>query len=373
MKLKKCFFIHMEQHNNPYHGNYRKTLAQYQALQEIFTVKLIYQGVSFSNKWLRLLNGSVIVPLWLGRQLWINPGSVVYYRYYPQYFMLHWILYFLRKRALLFVEINTKNREEFKLTNKILYFLNFLGEKIAYKAAAAVLPVTPELGDYVRSIEPHCRTRALGNGYDPLASDLTAAEISLDAELVESVRRGKGKTKFIFIFSEGHVWQGLDKIINIINELEKSCLYIVGRKDRLGQMGIAAEQLPGDKFFLLGTRNFGELKYLYNNVDFAFGSFAWERVKMKEAVPLKVREYLYFGLPVIIGYNDPQLKGALFIHNYQDMEKLRGFLAQPFDRESIRNYTKKYLSWRTILTEMFTTEPTLMSVGPGTKDARQGM
>lgn len=348
-KPRKCFFIHIEQNNSPYHGNYRKTLAQYQALQQIFDVEPIFQGLTSNNKWVRLLNGNLIVPLWLAWGVWQNPDSVVYYRYYPQYIVLHWVLYFLRKKTLLFVEINTKNRDELKITNRFLYYLNFFSEKTAYKAARTVLPVTPELGDYVHSIEPRCHTQALGNGYDPIPADLSDAALPLDAELIKSVRQGEGKAKFIFVYSEGHIWQGLDKVVEIIKGLDNACLYVVGRKDRLGQMGIFPEKLPPGKFFFLGNRNSNELKYLYKNCDFAFGSFAWERLNMQEAVPLKVREYLYYGLPVIIGYNDPQLTGAPFVHKYRDEIRLRTFLSQSFDRESIQDYSKTYLSWKTIL------------------------
>ena len=48
---------------------------------------------------------------------------------------------------------------------------------------------------------------------------------------------------------------------------------------------------------------------MYQKMDIAIGTLALYRKKMKQASPLKVREYLAFGLPTIIGYDDADLRG----------------------------------------------------------------
>ena len=42
--------------------------------------------------------------------------------------------------------------------------------------------------------------------------------------------------------------------------------------------------------------------------DLALGTLALHRKRMTQAAPLKVREYLAYGLPVVIAYDDPDLR-----------------------------------------------------------------
>jgi hypothetical protein len=355
-KKRKCLFIHIEQNNSTFHGNYRKTLAQYTALKSLFSVESSFRGLKSGNKLLRALNGNLIVPFLIAKRLLFNRRCIIYYRYYPQYIILNLILFLLRNDNYIFVEINTKNKDEFKIINKLLYFLNQLSEKMVYKSACTVLPVTPELGDYVHSIEPKCHIKVLGNGYDAPIAELDNINFKLESDLTELIKKETGKRKFIFVYSEGHVWQGLDKVIEVINHLEDSCLFIVGKNDRLDNMGISPELINSDNIHFLGTRDLTELRFLYDHCDFAFGTFALERKNMKEAVPLKVREYLYFGIPVIIGYHDFQVEGLDFVHRYHDLDSLRDFVSRPFDRQCIKDYAREKLSWRTIFKDIFLSE-----------------
>jgi glycosyltransferase involved in cell wall biosynthesis len=350
MREKKCIFIHKENLDKN-SGTNRKALAQFQALQSLFPSKLL--TVNHKKGRLRFIDNILLYQLNTICYLLQENNCLIYYRYYQSNLLLNWFFYFLRKRNHLYVEVNSKINNELKITNKLLYLINKLSEKIVYKAAHAVLPVTPELADYVHSIEPSCRTRVLGNGYDYLEVNTVP---SINPDLREFINLGKHKTKFIFVFSEGQIWQGLDKIIDIINLSDNFCLYIVGRIDRLQNMGLSTSSLAPDKFFILGLRDAQELKFLYENCDFAFGSFAWERLNMTEAVPLKVREYLYFGLPVIIGYVETQITGVDFLHKYRDIDSLRHFISKSFDRERIKNYARTNLSWRSIFAEVFKQE-----------------
>jgi hypothetical protein len=53
---------------------------------------------------------------------------------------------------------------------------------------------------------------------------------------------------------------------------------------------------------------------LFKNADVAIGSLGLHVLSMDEACPLKVREYLAYGIPVIIGYRDTDFpNGAPFL------------------------------------------------------------
>ena len=60
---------------------------------------------------------------------------------------------------------------------------------------------------------------------------------------------------------------------------------------------------------------------LYKKMDIAIGTLALHRKKMEEASPLKVREYVAYGLPVIIGYIDIDLNNEEFILNIGNYEE----------------------------------------------------
>jgi hypothetical protein len=72
------------------------------------------------------------------------------------------------------------------------------------------------------------------------------------------------------------------------------------------------------------------------SADAAFGGLALHRIGITQASPLKVREYLLHGVPVVIGYEDPDLRGepwyVLKLPNSQDnvdssVEDIRRFVA----------------------------------------------
>lgn len=354
----KLLFINTEIHYSNL-GPKRKSVAQLNTLSELFEAEqIMMQGDSLS-RFKRAFHFYILYPLKVLCKVNQNKGAFVYYRYYPNCLLLNWFLYFLRKRISLYVEVNTKHRDEF--INEIikLYIPNLLSEKLIYSAAHTVLVITPEVGEYVRRIEPRARIRVMGNGYDPAEIDMEgqAGGKPQMAELEKLVAQAAGRRKFIWV-GVGWYWDGLDRILALMEHLDNACLFVVANRDRLRQLGIDPDTTLPERVFFLGQRNLQELKYLYDHCDFGLGSFGQDRKNMTDNPTLKVREYLYFGLPVIMGHRDSQLEGLEFVHQYQDMGALRKFLAKDFDREYIKQYAREHLSWRTIMRNVFAPELT---------------
>lgn len=353
---KKLLFINTEIHLNNL-GPKRKALAQYAVLNDMFDAEMVTSQVESCNRWVRRFQFYILYPFRVLLKVVQHKKCLVYYRYYPNCIILNWFLFFLRKRIRLYVEINTKHRHEF--INEIikLYIPNLLSEKLIYSAAHTLLVITPEVGEYVRRIEPRAHIRVMGNGYDPAEIDLygLAGCNSQLEELEKLIVKTTGKLKFIWVGGVFY-WDGLDRILDIVAHLGNACLFIVGNQDRLKKLGIGPETTLQDRVYFLGQRNLQELKYLYEHCDFGFGSFGLDRKNQNDNPLLKVREYLYFGLPVIIGHRDSQLDGCDFVHQYCDIVTLRQFLAKTFDRNRIKQYARKHLSWRTILGNVFAYE-----------------
>ena len=160
--------------------------------------------------------------------------------------------------------------------------------------------VTPEIGlEFDKYGKP---VHVVTNGYDVEAVALSPAPSNI-------------RPKLVFVASTNQAWQGIDKL------------------------GWLAESLPEYEFHLVGPIIEGppnlcchgylthaDLGQLYRQMDVGIGSLALHRKHLKEACPLKVREYLAHGLPVIGAYNDPDCVGSSFFlelpnrENFDDVD-----------------------------------------------------
>ena len=94
-------------------------------------------------------------------------------------------------------------------------------------------------------------------------------------------------------------WQGVDKIIELAEARPSWSFDLIGVKDLAVSTNVTCHgflALDGYADVLAGA-------------DVALGTLALHRKQMQEASPLKVRRYLEFGLPLILGYADTDLAG----------------------------------------------------------------
>lgn len=111
--------------------------------------------------------------------------------------------------------------------------------------------------------------------------------------------------KLVFIGTPGMPWHGVDKIVELasqtINELE---FHIIGFYK-------ADYPEASDNIHFYGILPKGRYEEVVTSCDIGLGTMALYRKQMEEACPLKVREYLASGLPVIIAYEEtPFVKEA---------------------------------------------------------------
>lgn len=347
-KKPQLLYVNLERNYNN-KGTIRKAIAQYKALQKLFTVEYLEIKSNLSNRWKRAIFFYILFPIYFYRKALVKKGSYIYYRYYPHNLLLNIFMFFMKNKNKIYVEVNTKYKYETKKTNLWFYISNLISENLVYRSSQAVLPVTKDMANYVRTICKNCRIIVLGNGYDPYDNE-TFLNINYN-ELKEFILKGKDKIKIIWV-GNPFLWHGLDRIISEFAKLENVCLYLVGNKDKIKRL-CGSSILEKSNIHLLGERNIEELKYLYENCDFGLGSFGLDRINIKDGASLKVREYLYYGLPVIIGHEDSQLGSCEFVHQYRDVDGLRRFLSISFDREKIKRYARENLSWLTIMRNVF--------------------
>ena len=144
-----------------------------------------------------------------------------------------------------------------------------------------------ELGEYYsRYGKP---VEIIGNGFDT-------------SSVVPRSPPHNARVQLVFVGSPNQSWHGVDKLVQVAEQFSDMDFHIVGE----------SVENPPSNFILHGYLGWESLSALYKKMDFGFGTLALHRKKMNEISPLKSREYVAYGLPVIGAYQDTDLDGCDF-------------------------------------------------------------
>lgn len=100
----------------------------------------------------------------------------------------------------------------------------------------------------------------------------------------------------VFIGSPNQEWHGLDKIIELAKKTEGKLNFDI--------IGFNSTKEIYSNIIFHGYLTKEKYKTIILNCDIGIGTLGLHRKNMDEACPLKVREYLLYGIPIIIGYTD---------------------------------------------------------------------
>lgn len=226
----------------------------------------------------------------------------------------------LSKTYPLIIEANTNGINEAKLQLKthfsIKSILRYVATQLLHKRilriSKGIVAVTHEIYQ--------------GSGYKATIASHTIIpnSISIDNYVHHNIEPTGNRPSLFFIGSPGQAWHGVDKIVSISENLPEYDFHIVG-----------IEGSDSTNCFYYGYLNQEQYKPLMQKSCVAFGTLALERKGMKEACPLKVREYLANGLPVILGYEDTAL-----LHNPPWVLRINQVDSSTVDK--IRGFVQKY-------------------------------
>lgn len=202
--------------------------------------------------------------------------DVVYLRFSTHFFAFEPLF-----RALpVIVEVNTDDIAEYTAYLPwTKYLLHRATRNRTLGRAAGIVCVTHELAARFRAFAP--ATAVISNGIDLSAYD------ALPPAANASVRA-------VFVGSPDQPWHGVEKIIRLAQLLPDWNFELVGPTLREAPPNLRAHGLLSRDAY----------ERIHATSDVAFGTLALHSKGMDEACPLKVREYLAFGLPCIIGYRD---------------------------------------------------------------------
>ena len=207
--------------------------------------------------------------------------DVVYYRYDKYYPALRRLV----NNIPVVVEVNTDDVKEYSLNSKIKGLYNLSTRSLIFRNLAGIVFVTNELASLPYFRKYNRKFIVIGNG--------------IDLENYKPLPPANNKyPRLVFMGSPGQPWHGVDKIVKLALKQPLWFFDLVGVTEK--DLGV---DIPKN-ITCHGYMNRMEYEKIMARADVAIGTLALHRNKMNEATPLKVREYLAFGLPIIIGYKD---------------------------------------------------------------------
>jgi hypothetical protein len=215
--------------------------------------------------------------------------NIIYLRYGIYVYPAHRLM----KIAPVIEEINTNDLTQHEELGGIYSLYNRLTRGIFLRLVRGLVTVSRELevsSAFASYQKPTC---TIANGID------LGAFVHLPAPANKIPR-------LVFIGSPGYPWHGIDKLVHFARCYSDLQLDIVGY-DKLPEF----EPLP-DNLKLHGYLSSEKYKKILAGADVAVSSLALHRIQLEEASPLKSRECLALGLPLVLAYMDTDLGEAQY-------------------------------------------------------------
>jgi glycosyltransferase involved in cell wall biosynthesis len=251
--------------------------------------------------------------------------DIVYYRYD----MFYPALYRLLRNIPVITEVNTDDAAEYRLGSRMRGLYNYLTRNLVFGNVDGMVHVSGELALLSHFRKYRKKHIVIGNGINLAECEQLPAPLNQYPRLA-------------FMGSPGQLWHGVDKILKIAEKLPSWSFDLIG---------ISKEQIELSNMQNVICHGYLNKK-AYENVlataDVAIGTMALHRKNMNEATPLKVREYLAYGLPIIIGYKDTDFPcGAPFLLQLPNCENVTCE-----NIESIRAFVERWKGKRVPRTEI---------------------
>jgi hypothetical protein len=210
--------------------------------------------------------------------------DIIYLRYGIYVYPAHRLM----DIALVVEEINTNDLTQHEGLGGIYNLYNRLTRGIFLRNVRGLVTVSRELAVSSAFAVYRKPTCIIANGVD------LSRFIQLAAPANQTPR-------LVFIGNPGYVWHGVDKLVTLARLIPDIQLDIVGYSE-IPDFGPLPENIT-----LHGYLALQDYQNVLASADVAVSSLALHRVQLDEASPLKSRECLAFGLPLIMAYIDTDL------------------------------------------------------------------
>jgi glycosyltransferase involved in cell wall biosynthesis len=207
---------------------------------------------------------------------------------YARYPFFHPLIYVILSRYPSVLEINTLEKKEMlinlekkrSLAFRGIYHTVMITRNFFLSKAKAIFFVTEELRDHSDYLD-------FPNRYF-IPNSISSTHF-IDFKKVNKTK----PIDLLFIGTHGHSWHGIDKIEMLAKLTPDFNYHIVG-----------AAGTNTSNIIYHGEMNKPEIKTLMTSVNICIGSLSLDVLGLSQACPLKVREYIAAGFPVVLGYDD---------------------------------------------------------------------
>lgn len=198
----------------------------------------------------------------------------------------------ISKRAgKLIFEINSDDASEYSAKNPLTGAYNRIFRRSVLRDANGLVFVTRELA-HSTAFSAFTQARmVIGNGVECLRYPFVR-----DSE--------NSSPQLVFIGSPGQFWHGLDKLITLADLLPSCTIHVVGPSGQ--ECRSLWGRLPAN-VVNHGYLDGADAQHLISVMDVGVSTLALHRNGMNEACPLKVRQYLAQGLPVLAASEDTDI------------------------------------------------------------------
>lgn len=206
---------------------------------------------------------------------------------------------FKERRFRLISEHNTLELPEYRINRNYPFLLSeFLSQKKSFKCIDAIIAATNEIAEYEikRSGIIKDKVVVITNGVDYDTVPFTPAR-PYSGDCLD----------LLFIGSKIFPWAGIDRIFRGLNKNNVNvCIHLVGTIDL---NSIPPRVNKTCKIVRHGKTDKENIDKIFKSCNLAISSLGIHRNLMREACPLKSREYCARGMPFIYAYHDPDLDG----------------------------------------------------------------
>ena len=187
------------------------------------------------------------------------------------------------------VEIQTIQENELRLRSAWRHILYKSLRKLWNKKFDGVIFVSSELSGLLQNSFPKSKSTVISNG------------INLERLKPSMMTKIDNNSEFFFMGSLDQDWQGTEQLLELAASLPEVKFHLVG------ETKFKSSELNNVVFH--GFLESDQYSLVASNCNLAFGTLNQQITGMNEASPLKVREYLALGMPVVIRYIDTDFKG----------------------------------------------------------------
>ncbi len=268
----------------------------------------------------------------------------------------------VKKDMLFLTEHQTKEEYELsvsllkKLTLKPIESFNF---KKLFKSIDGIIGVTKEIAEYeIKRGKVSKPTFVLTNGID------------VEQYPPKKFVKFNDRLNIIFVTAFYSSWHGFDRILYGLKKFYDNgnsldiFIYVVGDV-KSGYENMALNLNLKERIIFCGTKYNKELNQIFDICHIGLGPLAIHRKNLEYASPIKVREYLARGMPVIIGYKDEDIEDDFpFVLKVSsddspvDIQNVVDFCKNIYDNYGekmiyeIRNYAKNKLDYSVKITKL---------------------